>query len=520
MFSNFSSPFLALKNADFLAKMNTLKTKFKNFLLLFITHLCKINVISFSDKTQHVPGLPNAWYTQCWCPLCNGTVKRTQTAERHAQHFASVQNYCQTKDKKSNLKSLSVGDDRDSDFETLSCNGDASFQDDDPHSPGMSCYSNEPTEEVSVAGVDEILPESQELINTSPNLAPPQPPQQHSDIQLREFILRLLKDKVRFGWSRAETLSQLQSFFELTNDQRIPHKDWEAVLKFLKNIGYESARLYKVCMAKDHVKLLVDKENCPECGTRWDKAYNYFVLGLDYENIFSNPEHLKKCMSHWKNREEWFKRNDTVNVPRKEQWHGKRYQEMSYFWDQDSEFQLPEICTHCNTVISTCRINQSRDDDLDVNEASTVTCHECYRQFDCVPRFVSGNPLNQVFNFHEDGFNAFFRRTRGSAAIQISSACTKKEDRKDTFHIYSFIATCNLSPAIPHKFDAFLHPLIEDIKSLYVEGVQVDLASSVQIGDYEILPGQYTVRCCLLLGTADLKAHQELGLTCGGEFYM
>ena len=66
---------------------------------------------------------------------------------------------------------------------------------------------------------------------------------------------------------------------------------------------------------------------------------------------------------------------------------GKDIRKVLFLRPRDSDCQLPEICTHCNTIISTCRINQSCDDDLDVNEAGTVTCHECDRQF-------SGNVLH------------------------------------------------------------------------------------------------------------------------------
>jgi hypothetical protein len=52
-----------------------------------------------------------------------------------------------------------------------------------------------------------------------------------------------------------------------------------------------------------------------------------------------------------------------------------------------------------------------------------------YIDFNHTVKGVKGNPLNQAFIFHEDGFNAFTKKSRGIAAIHISNACSKKELR-------------------------------------------------------------------------------------------
>ena len=73
---------------------------------------------------------------------------------------------------------------------------------------------------------------------------------------LERFLLRTLKAKVNYGWSREETLAQLRNFFEYTQDENVPHQNWQSVVRFLKEIGYEDPKCRKICFGEDHVVLL------------------------------------------------------------------------------------------------------------------------------------------------------------------------------------------------------------------------------------------------------------------------
>ena len=133
---------------------------------------------------------------------------------------------------------------------------------------------------------------------------------------------------------------------------------------------------------------------------------------------------------------------------------------------------------------------------------------------------MRGNPLNQAFLYHEDGFNAFGKKSRGISAIHISSACFSKEKRLNGkyMRVYSFIPSVLLPEGVPHKMDAFLEPLINEVRKLYIEGINVKIEQQIGIKDNVIIhPGEYTIRTLLLLGTADLKGHQEIELHCGGS---
>ncbi len=73
------------------------------------------------------------------------------------------------------------------------------------------------------------------------------------DIDIEHFLLRTLKNKVTFGWSREETLVQLRSVCELLHDNRIPYSTWYSVIRNLKHIGYQPAQILKICFGEDHV---------------------------------------------------------------------------------------------------------------------------------------------------------------------------------------------------------------------------------------------------------------------------
>jgi hypothetical protein len=126
---------------------------------------------------------------------------------------------------------------------------------------------------------------------------------------------------------------------------------------------------------------------------------------------------------------------------------------------------MPTCCPNCENIILLDEMEASGQNRISSHQPLYLSCPECLFDFVHTPKIMNGSPLNQAFIFHEDGFNAFSKKTRGIAAIHISDACTSKEMRLHgkNLHVYSFIPTCLLKEGIPHKMDAFLKPLIDEI---------------------------------------------------------
>lgn len=333
--------------------------------------------------------------------------------------------------------------------------------------------------------------------------------------KIRDFVLRTLLAKVHYGWSHAEAMQQIRNFFETVEDDRIPHKSWQSVIAFIKTLGYQEPKHYKVCCSEDHITLLEYDLPCPDCGKEWKNCSDYYVLGIHLEDIFLNEQSIKEHLCHWKEHEQWFngKAND---IPYKEIWHGQQFSDLSYFWDSDQETLLPTCCPNCGDVISTSEI-----EDATCNPGTdlrNLQCTECFCSFEHRQEYMKGCPLNQAYIFHEDGFNALVKKSRGMATIQISSACTEKKKRSQGkyLRVYSFIPSCKIGEGIPHKLDAFLKPLIDEVVDLYINGKTITLCNPVQVGDQVIEAGQHQVRMLLLLGTADIKAHAEMTLYAAG----
>ena len=336
--------------------------------------------------------------------------------------------------------------------------------------------------------------------------------------KITDFVLRTLLSKVNYGWSQEETMVQIRNFYEVLGDERIPHKNWQSVIGFLKKLGYQEPRHYKICCANDHVKLLEYATPCPECDKDWSKCLDYYVLGIHLEDIFLDQATTKEHLAHWKNHDEWFG-GKPDGIKYKEIWHGQRFSELSYFWDDQTETLLPTTCPNCGDVLSTSYILEAVLPGNSSRDPVQLRCSDCMLTFLHTPKFMKGNPLNQAFIFHEDGFNAFVKKSRGMATIQLSSACTCKDERSKGkyLNVYSFIPSCSIGEGISHKLDPFLKPLIHDVVDLFINGRIVDIAQPIRVGDQVIHAGQHTVRLLLLLGTADIKGHGELTLYAGGE---
>lgn len=83
--------------------------------------------------------------------------------------------------------------------------------------------------------------------------------------------------------------------------------------------------------------------------------------------------------------------------------------------------------------------------------------------------------------------------------------------------VYSFIP-CDQPPKdAPHKYDAFLEPLVNDLTDLYIDGKEVFF--KLDIDGYSPPSDSAPLRVVPLLLTADLKAHAEVSLSSAGGLH-
>ena len=402
----------------------------------------------------------------CHCPFCNGKLRDKRTIRKHFSiPSRSVQNSSNpanavkhiARDNCSSECSIS-----ESDFETVHASGyyeqigsslpPVVFAG-NPGSPGTN--SGDSIEANDHDNDDDMCSESQNSF---------------SDEEIEKMILRLLESKVMHGWSQNETLCQVRNFYELVHDDRIPHKSWNSVLNFLRKLGYEEPCHYKVCCSSDHVTLLEDQEQCTNCGEEWHKGVDYFVLGLNLRNYFLNPNTVKDHLAHWEHKGEWLNK-ENLDTNYKELWHGARFRELSYFWDDAVETFLPTSCPNCNNIVSVDEMIHCVLPGYSLHDPLNLSCTECLFDFVHQAEKMTGCALNQAFLFHEDGFNAFMKKSRGIAAIHIGSGCITKEQRScgKYMRVYSFIPSFSIGQGITHKIDAFFKPLINEVKDLYIK---------------------------------------------------
>ena len=215
-------------------------------------------------------------------------------------------------------------------------------------------------------------------------------------------------------------------------------------------------------------------------------------------------------MGHWNDKDDWFNRPLSYRHPSSsELWHGERYRQLSWFWDPDQEFLLPERCPNCFKIVPECDLKASAIN----REISDVRCPHCSEHFTCLLQYTHGDPRNQSVIIHEDGWSPHSTSARHSiAAITVTHGCMIKGARSDTNNarVYSFVPVSQLPHDSPHKYDAFFKPLVEDIENLFLYG-EVFFKGEVEgyspPNDFHVLP---------LLVTADSKAHAEIGLATGG----
>ena len=83
---------------------------------------------------------------------------------------------------------------------------------------------------------------------------------------------------------------------------------------------------------------------------------------------------------------------------------------------------------------------------------------------------------------HMDGWNPHVSSAKHTeAAINIAHGTMRKALRTDgkNVKVYSFIPSYQLPRDCPHKYDAFLEPLMEELEALYIDGMEVLFSKSV-----------------------------------------
>ena len=220
--------------------------------------------------------------------------------------------------------------------------------------------------------------------------------------QIQKFVLKEVKLKLDHGHSIAATEEHLKNAAELLDNGRIPTK-WNAVIRYLKSLGYKDPKHYKVCVSNDHSCLLKTEQlSCRICSKPSVECLDYYVLGLNFKDWFLTNEQCERLMAHWNERDGWLDKCPTYeHSGMTELWHGKRFRELSWFWNPQKEYVLPEWCPFCHAIIPASVV----EDCYQMNRR--ITCNGCSKCFPAMPRKVKGDPRNQALIIHEDGWNCF-----------------------------------------------------------------------------------------------------------------
>ena len=84
--------------------------------------------------------------------------------------------------------------------------------------------------------------------------------------------------------------------------------------------------------------------------------------------------------AHCRDRDHWLYQSSSTSTHLKcEIWDGKRFADLSWFWDPDQKWLLPTRCVSCKTVISTDIILEGEK----ALDSVSVSCPQFYESFQC-----------------------------------------------------------------------------------------------------------------------------------------
>ena len=106
----------------------------------------------------------------------------------------------------------------------------------------------------------------------------------------------------------------------------------------------------------------------------------------------------KKMTAHWDEKDHWLPPESKIGwgfPAKKEIWDGKRFAELSYFWDPTQEWTLPVFCPieDCHKVISAEELLQASE----IRGRRDVTCPGCFHSFSLEIKTTHGDPRNIAY---------------------------------------------------------------------------------------------------------------------------
>ena len=199
---------------------------------------------------------------------------------------------------------------------------------------------------------------------------------------------------------------------------------WAEVNRLLIQLGYTEPVTHYVCLSKDHpcsywVSSLGD--TCLFCGFKCPLKFYYMPLADKIKKWLRDEEFCKKIMSPWLCKETWFKKC-TPGYPLKELWDGQRWRDLSWFWDPENEFVLPQRCNFCQRTIPGKKIESA---DNDNNGDKSVRCESCGIIQNLKIEKAFGDPRNLAFILHWDGWSPGFSKpgSRSCGRFEFTFYC-------------------------------------------------------------------------------------------------
>ena len=187
---------------------------------------------------------------------------------------------------------------------------------------------------------------------------------------------------------------------------------WTACIQILKNAGYKEPVTYYICLDRSHPNLWSTMTNpvdiCQYCEKAGLIPFHYLKLTNKVERWCSSEAFCHKMTAHWRQKERWI--NGCSNEEFNEIWDGKRFSDLSWFWDPTKKWLLPVRCTICSSVVSADIISSIIPHDhcsFEGLETYKVECPHCYAQFDHSPQYANGDPRNIALIGHWDGWQPF-----------------------------------------------------------------------------------------------------------------
>ncbi|MCO5569490.1 hypothetical protein L7F22_023203 [Adiantum nelumboides] len=250
--------------------------------------------------------------------------------------------------------------------------------------------------------------------------------------------------------------------------------------------------------------------------------FDYIPIGPQLKLLVKSRTFCHELLTLWRNKDRWLQQ-DAIHSGKSivDFWDGTKFQEVKDFWNPSKYYELLVVCNtpSCKkayTAFSNCKRSRILDTAFDAtNFEYRFLCSECRQWIVSKKRLCQRDPRNIALLVHWDGFQTSRTTQKSCGVVEIMILNSGKYTSMGILPVSFIPSKCKkIMKASGDVFGTCLEPLVNELESLYIEGLDVEFNYPIDkiFGSSMTSSKQCKIRPMVMMVTGDHPAQCKIGL--------